>query len=76
MNLPHKERSYSMSDTDSLDSTNSGKITLDEDAGGTKPVAQDFVAIGPGLPCGFVTKPISICEDGEVNVYLFLVRAD
>ena len=65
-----------MSDTDSLDDTNSGKITIDEDEGGAKPVAQDFVAIGPGLPCGFETKAVSICEDGEVNVYLFLVRAD
>ena len=65
-----------MSDTDSLDDTNSGKITIDEDEGGTKPVAQDFVAIGPGLPCGFVTKPISICEDGVAKTYLFLIRAE
>lgn len=67
-----------MSSSESLDDSNSAKITLDKEVDGIKMRSsdQELVAVGPGLPCGFETKAISICEDGVAKTYLFLIRAE
>jgi len=65
-----------MSGSDSLDDTNSAKITLDEEVDGVKMRSsdQELVAIGPGLPCGYTTKQVPICEEGTANMYTMLVQ--
>jgi hypothetical protein len=59
-----------------LDDTNSGKIKLDTDVDGilVRAVEKDFVAVGPGIPCGFTTKIVPVCENGAANLYTMLVQ--
>jgi hypothetical protein len=66
----------SSSGSGSLDDTNSGKIKLDKEANGVlmRAVEKDFVAVGPGIPCGFTTKIVPLCENGAANLYTMLVQ--